>query len=93
MTATKSQTGTMLPGLVEERKRMFTARANGKAYKPTRITNSSMPNDDSEGYKCPDLVAPSIRPGADNALAIPSRYGDRLHYRNGRVVFISKQEK
>lgn len=82
-------TGTMLPGLVEERKRMLAARTAGKVYRPTRVTNSSMPNDDAEGYKCPDLIAPAVRPGADDALQIPSRYGSRLHYRDGRVVFLT----
>ena len=33
-----------------------------------------------------DVNATAARPGADNALAIPSRYGDRLHYRDGRVL-------
>lgn len=31
----------------------------------------------------------SVRPGADNALAIPSRFGDQLRYRDGRVVDIA----
>ncbi len=29
---------------------------------------------------------PPARPGAEDALRIPSRMGDRLHYRDGRVV-------
>lgn len=33
-----------------------------------------------------DMLAPAARAGADAALAIPSRHGDRLHYRDGRVV-------
>lgn len=31
----------------------------------------------------------SMRPGADNALAIPSRIGNRLHYRDGRVGVVA----
>lgn len=33
-----------------------------------------------------DIAAPAARPGAEDALAIPSRIGNRLHYRDGRVV-------
>ena len=33
-----------------------------------------------------DLSAPAARPGAEDALAIPSRINNRLHYRDGRVV-------
>lgn len=29
---------------------------------------------------------PCLRPGANDALALPSRFGDRLHYRDGRVT-------
>lgn len=31
----------------------------------------------------------SMRPGADNALTIPSRIGNRLHYRDGRVGVVA----
>ena len=87
---TNGDTGTMLPGLVEERKRMFAERARKKASGTQaealrRVTNSSMPAAEG-GYTCPDLVAPSVRPGADDALQVPSRYGNRLHYRDGRKV-------
>lgn len=40
-----------------------------------------------------DLVAPAARPGADTALSIPSRDGDRLHYRDGRVATITTSEQ
>lgn len=29
---------------------------------------------------------PSVRPGANDALALPSRHGDRLHWRDGRIT-------
>lgn len=38
---------------------------------------------------CKDMLAPATRPGAEVALTIPSRCGDRLHYRDGRVAFIT----
>lgn len=31
----------------------------------------------------------SVRPGADEALAVPSRMNNRLHYRDGRVEVIA----
>ena len=33
-----------------------------------------------------DLAPPALRPGAQDALAHPSRIGDRLHHRDGRVT-------
>jgi hypothetical protein len=33
-----------------------------------------------------DLATPPRRPGADDALQQPSRMGNRLHYRDGRVT-------
>lgn len=33
-----------------------------------------------------DLAPPAQRPGAQDALAHPSRIGDRLHHRGGRVT-------
>ena len=33
-----------------------------------------------------DLDHPAARRGADKALKLPSRFGDKLHYRDGRVV-------
>lgn len=88
MATKKTKSDLLLPGLIAERKKMLEDRMRQVTLSTDRITNSAMPS----GYTCPELIAPAIRPGADDALEIPSRYGDRLHYRNGRVVFISKQE-
>jgi hypothetical protein len=33
-----------------------------------------------------DMLAPPARRGANDALQVPSRMGNRLHYRDGRVV-------
>jgi hypothetical protein len=33
-----------------------------------------------------ELKSQSVRPGADDFLAIPSRFNDLLHYRDGRKV-------
>ena len=33
-----------------------------------------------------DLAPPALRPGAENFLACPSRIGQRLHHRDGRVT-------
>lgn len=35
-----------------------------------------------------DLRAQVLRPGADDHQALPSRYGNALHYRDGRVVHL-----
>jgi hypothetical protein len=33
-----------------------------------------------------DLAPPALRPGAENFLTCPSRIGQRLHHRDGRVT-------
>lgn len=35
---------------------------------------------------CADMLAPAVRPGAEQSLQIPSRDNDVLHYRDGRIV-------
>jgi hypothetical protein len=47
---------------------------------PVRINNTASTKAYNPGK---DMLAPAARAGADAALSIPSRYGDRLHYRNG----------
>lgn len=37
---------------------------------------------------CRDMLAPPMRLGAEQALAVPSRVNDMLHYRDGRQVHI-----
>lgn len=36
-------------------------------------------------YSCPELTLPCTRPGGDDAASLPSRVGNTLHYRDGRV--------
>ena len=36
-------------------------------------------------HACADMLAPAVRPGAEQALSIPSRVNNTLHYRDGRV--------
>lgn len=52
-----------------------------KSSKPVRNSTSS------DIYTAPELRAP-VRPGAMDAMALPSRMGDRLYYRDGRVEII-----
>ena len=33
-----------------------------------------------------DLARPALRPGSENALDCPSRIGNKLHHRSGRVT-------
>jgi hypothetical protein len=37
-------------------------------------------------YTCPELGETCQRPGAYDAFRLPSVYGNRLHYPDGRVV-------
>jgi len=62
------------------------ARANYEVV-PTRISNSSAKGH----YKGEEVCMPALREGADDALAVPSRVNDRLHYRDGRVTDLQGQ--
>jgi hypothetical protein len=70
------------PGLIEERARMLRERQTTVAA-PIRIVSNT-----TGKHFCPqrDIVHTAERPGADRALQLPSRVGNRLHYRDGRVV-------
>jgi hypothetical protein len=39
-----------------------------------------------------DLATPPMRPGAEACLQLPSRIGDRLHYRSGRITTMDGRE-
>ena len=39
-----------------------------------------------------DLAPPPLRPGSEDAHQFPSRIGDSLHYRDGRIDQINPQE-
>ena len=39
----------------------------------------------SGNYHCPELSLPAVRIGADDHQAYPSRRGNRLFYKDGRV--------
>ena len=44
-------------------------------------------------HPCADMLAPATRPGAEQALQIPSRVNDTLHYRDGRTVQIHSNQR
>lgn len=54
------------------------------AYAPGCEPNSDGVNG-SAPYTCPELRA-TVRPGANDAQAHPSRIGNRLSYRDGRLA-------
>jgi hypothetical protein len=76
----------LLPGILDERRRELEDRKTRQEQaEHTKICNSAQ--------KLPYVVerdSPSgcVRPGADDGLAVPSRVGDRLHYRSGLVADI-----
>lgn len=62
-------------------------RKNGpRPPKEPPITNGAM----CGVYDGAELVAP-IRSGADDALAYPSRIGNYLHYRDGRITHVEER--
>lgn len=44
-------------------------------------------------HPCADMLAPATRAGAERALQIPSRVNDTLHYRDGRMVQITTNQR
>ena len=66
----------------------WSAKASEPAIKPGIAGPKAICNSASQQIYNPsaDMLAPSARKGSDAAMAVPSRYGDRLHYRDGRVV-------
>ena len=42
-------------------------------------------------YNGAEVCMPALRAGADDALQVPSRVGDRLHFRDGRVTDLHGQ--
>jgi hypothetical protein len=73
------------PGLIDERKRMLDERQTSVAG-PLRIVSNA-----ETLHFCPkrDIVHTDERPCANRALEMPSRIGDRLFYRDGRVEQIN----
>lgn len=69
-------------GLKAERQRMYAARAVNRqaptAYQP-------------RGYDGAELRPYIGRPDAMHAQALPSRFNNRLHYRDGRVTDLAGQ--
>lgn len=55
---------------------------------PRTITSAS----NGEPMQPGTYMTPAVRPGADDALAKPSRTGDRLAYRNGKVTTLDGVE-
>lgn len=59
--------------------------ASGKK-RARRAPLAPVANSNAEGqYNGAELRA-AVRPGADDFLSLPSRMGNRLHYRDGRVT-------
>lgn len=57
------------------------------AQGPTRTPSATVHPASTKGkYKGAGLIEAPTRPGADKALSIPSRTGDRLHHRCSRTT-------
>ena len=52
---------------------------------PERISNHSS----RDTYDGRHITQGAVRPGADNFLALPSRIGDVLHYRDGHTEVVA----
>jgi hypothetical protein len=58
--------------------------AKAPAAKPAKTVTNASTQKPYQPEK--DMLAPPARRGASDALQVPSRMGNRLHYRDGRVV-------
>ena len=75
----------LVPALVVERRRMLEARLRA-AQADGRPIRTSTRNEYEQYYSGLELAEPAVRSGADNHMELPSRRGDWLYYRDGRVV-------
>ena len=80
----RAKSTTALPALITERARVYAARdaalARGEsAPQPAKITNSTT----TGTYSGHELSAPAVRLGADDHMALPSRWFGTRRYRNG----------
>jgi len=73
-----------VPALVVERRRMLEARLKAVQADSTPIRNST--RTEKPHYSGLELAEPAVRAGADDHMGLPSRQGDLLVYRDGRVV-------
>ncbi|MGH6627619.1 MAG: hypothetical protein ACRECD_13960 [Burkholderiaceae bacterium] len=68
-------------GLKAERRRHYEARLSAAQAAPARVCNASS----RDSYRGEELRLNAARPGCNDHLALPSRVGVRLHFRDGRV--------
>lgn len=63
-------------------------RAKAPTAKPVKAEAKTVTNASTKKPYQPekDMLAPPARHGAVDALQVPSRMGNRLYYRDGRVV-------
>jgi hypothetical protein len=74
----------LVPALILERRRMLHERMRRmEAAEPVRNTN------EPGHYVSTELTGPAVRHGADNHMTLPSRVGQQLHYRDGRVEVLA----
>lgn len=62
---------------------MNARRKAAPPQEPTIATVRAIVNGNSQGNYVPTWQP--LRPGAEDALKVPTRMGKRLHYRDGRV--------
>lgn len=63
--------------ITQQRQQLKAAKANTR-----RVGNATT----TATYNGAEVCMPALRAGADDALQVPSRVNDRLHYRDGRVT-------
>lgn len=69
--------------LIQQRRRFKKPRV-ATAIRVTNTTTTGL-------YNGAEVCMPALRAGADDALQVPSRVGDRLHFRDGRVTDLHGQ--
>lgn len=75
----------LVPALILERRRMLHERMR-RLEEQAPVVNSNEPG----YYVSTELTGPAVRRGADNHMALPSRVGNQLHYRDGRVALLDE---
>lgn len=74
----------LIPKEIKEREAAFRSRQISAGFATKKVAMAKVDATWKNGtYDAAELA--TVRPGADDFLALPSRVGDRLHYRDGRV--------
>lgn len=77
----------LIPHQIKERETAFRSRQISAGLAVSKVAQAKVAATWKNGtYDAAELK--TVRPGADDFLSLPSRVGERLFYRDGRVEYV-----